>query len=277
MDENEDDEGGWDDLENQFDDEYESDAEKEEFPAPAKKKKFKLALPETRTGKLVLGGSVLALLLTGGGVYFALQTLAPPELMQMGKTQSAAPAALTPGQGSEENKAVAPKITAGETGPANGKELAPAPVPGAETGTDPDLARELAQVNEPKGTGKGLEVTTQPDPSKALEAALAPGTHTVELAAIMPVAYDVNDIRVLSFSVEMEMSDQESTQTVRNALPVFEKITIKTVDALLENKFFNDILYVQEKLQNNLQNNFNKTLEGGGRVKKVRFKDFLIQ
>jgi flagellar basal body-associated protein FliL len=45
----------------------------------------------------------------------------------------------------------------------------------------------------------------------------------------------------------------------------------------MDKKFFNDILYVKEKLKKNLQNNFNKTLEGGGRVKKITFKEFTVQ
>ena len=65
-----------DEVGDQYDDEY---GEDEEDPFSPKKKKFGFfSLPSTRTGKLVLGGGVLAVMLTGGGAYFALQTLAPP-------------------------------------------------------------------------------------------------------------------------------------------------------------------------------------------------------
>jgi len=122
-----------------------------------------------------------------------------------------------------------------------------------------------------------LEAGSRSGVSSGLVAALAPGNHAVQLAAIMPVAYTINDIRVLSFNLEAEMSDAKSAQVIREAMPVFEKITVTTVEQLMDKKFFNDILYVKEKLKKNLQNNFNKTLEGGGRVKKITFKEFTVQ
>ena len=45
----------------------------------------------------------------------------------------------------------------------------------------------------------------------------------------------------------------------------------------MDKKFLNDIRYVKEKLKKNLQNNYNKILEGEGRVKKITFTDFTVQ
>jgi len=93
----------------------------------------------------------------------------------------------------------------------------------------------------------------------------------------MPVEFDATDIRVLSFDLLIETSDRPSAQVIREALPIYEKVTMNTVDQFLRNKFYNDILYVKEKLQRRLQNNFNKKIEGAGRVKKVKFTEFMIQ
>ncbi|NIQ00214.1 MAG: hypothetical protein GWM98_07095, partial [Nitrospinaceae bacterium] len=82
------------------------------------------------------------------------------------------------------------------------------------------------------------------EPSPGLIQALAPRDTSVTLATIMPVAFNVNDIRVLSFTVKMELTNEKSAQAVRQALPVFEKLTVNTVEELLDRKFYNDILYV---------------------------------
>ncbi len=244
------------------------DDEGEDDFSPPKKKSGLFSLPSTLTGKLVLGGGVLAVLLTGGGIYFALQTLAPPELTQMGKTKSEIPDGLK-SKPVEETPADQQSDSENATTAINQQE--PASPPEANSKKAPDITQELAKTNSP------LDVALNADVSQGLVASFAPSNHAVELTAILPVAYNVNDIRVLSFSLEAEMSDEESAQVVREALPVFEKITLTTVEQLLEKKFFNDILYVQEKLKKNLQTNFNKTLAGGGRVKKINFKEFTIQ
>jgi len=75
---------------------YDDDNYDEEFSPPAKKKSAFFVVPSTKTGKLILAGGVLAVLLTGGGAYFALQTLAPPELTQMAKKSSEVPEGLQP-------------------------------------------------------------------------------------------------------------------------------------------------------------------------------------
>ena len=48
------------------------------------------------------------------------------------------------------------------------------------------------------------------------------------------------------------------------------------VDSMLEDKFFNDILYIKEKLKTDLKTAFNDIIVGG-RVKRVQFEDFLVQ
>ena len=257
-------------IEDQYDN-YEDDDE--EYSPPQKKKSGIFSMPSTLTGKLILGGSVLAILLTGGGAYFALQTLAPPELTQMGKNESQVPDGLKPNPVGDPP---APSSTASESTstaatnpPESAQGSAPAPVPGANPAQIND--KELKEAIDPLGAA------LKPDVSEGLLASLAPSNHAVQLTTIMPVAYNVNDIRVLSLSLEAEMSDEESAKVVQEALPVFEKITTSTIEKLMDKKFFNDILYVQEKLKKNLQTNFNKALEGGGRVKKINFTEFTIQ
>ena len=122
-----------------------------------------------------------------------------------------------------------------------------------------------AEENEP-----GLEL------SDGLLAALSPRKNAVTLSTIIPVAYSASEIRVLSFNLVMELTDQESAEAVREALPIFENATVDTIDSLLENKFFNDILYVKEKMKTELKTAFNDIIVGG-RVKRVQFEDFLVQ
>ncbi|MCH7624066.1 MAG: flagellar basal body-associated FliL family protein [Nitrospinae bacterium] len=215
--------------------------------------------------RLALSVLALAVLLTGGGAYFALQTLAPPELTQMTKKTSEVPEGLKP-KDPQENPAFQ-----NQSGNAPAEKPNPALAAALGSGEAPPLAKDTGNPNTPS------EVESGSGASKGLLAALAPSNHAVQLGTIMPVAYNINDIRVLSFSLEAEMSDAESAQVLREALPVFEKITITTVEQLMDKKFFNDILYVKEKLKKNLQNNFNKILEGEGRVKKITFTDFTVQ
>ncbi len=97
------------------------------------------------------------------------------------------------------------------------------------------------------------------------------------LGTIMPVAFDVTDIRVLSFRLEMEFTDEKTARVVRDAIPVYEKVMIASIEGFLSKKFYNDILYVKEKLQRRLQTDFNAKIEGGGRVKKIKFTEFQVQ
>ena len=217
---------------------------------------------------MILAGSVAALFLTAGGVYFALQTLAPPELTQMGKENAAVPDGLTPKTDDAFSDPALSDPTAAEP--------ASPPAAGSQTPDSTDAIPTPAQQEPPV-----QQPAPAPDNDAALNpgllAALAPRGNAVQINTILPVAYNVNDIRVLSFELEMELSDERSAKVVREALPLFEKITINTVEKLLDKKFFNDVLYVKEKLKKDLRTNFNKTIEGGGRVKKIDFKNFTIQ
>ena len=153
--------------------------------------------------------------------------------------------------------------TSPSTNPANKETSAPVkgPVPAREPVPEPPPAQTPVD-----GTSE-IGFTT----------ALAPQDNTVTLGTIMPVAYSVNDIRVISFVLVMEMTDEQSTQAIREALPVFEQATVATVEKFLNKKFYNDILYVKEKLQKRLQTAYNKNLKGQGRVKKISFKEFRVQ
>jgi predicted Zn finger-like uncharacterized protein len=256
----------------------------EEFEI-APKKKF--GLPTTKTGKMIAVGCVAALLLTGGGLYFGWKTFAPEELLQMGKSDTEIPDELTPkpeegtdikepeaeGEGPLE-EAMEPEQKQEQVGE---KKEEPAPekgqrtrVAGGEEDKKSDLAKELAQSNALKDAVEGGD-------DEGLLAALSPEETQITLSTIMPVAFDATDIRVLSFDILIETSDRPSTQVIREALPIYEKVTMNTVEQFLRNKFYNDILYVKEKLQRRLQHNFNKKIEGSGRVKKVKFTEFMIQ
>ena len=92
----------------------------------------------------------------------------------------------------------------------------------------------------------------------------------------MPVAFNARDIRVLSFTITIETFDRPSAQVIREALPIYQKTTINVVERFLKNKFYNDIFYVKEKLQRQLQSNFNSKMEGG-QIKKVKFTEFVLK
>jgi hypothetical protein len=113
--------------------------------------------------------------------------------------------------------------------------------------------------------------------SAGVQAALSPESKIVKLATIMPVAFDVNDIRVLSFTLEITFDNEAGAKALSRALPIFEEITVLTVENFLKRKFYNDIIYVKEKLQKRLKLAFNKKIEGDTRIKKVKFQDFVIQ
>ncbi len=254
------------------------DEEPEPEPSPRKKKRGPFPLPATRTGQWILGGCVLALGLTGVAAYFALQALAPPELAQMGKGNQEVPEGLSPRANPE---APSPDDSGGpqagvSSDPTKSGTAPLDPVPGGELGESPGLSQDLAQSEEIQNSAQSIALGEE-EPSPGLIQALAPRDTSVTLATIMPVAFNVNDIRVLSFTVKMELTNEKSAQAVRQALPVFEKLTVNTVEELLDRKFYNDILYVKEKLQKELKNNYNQEIAGSGRVKRVKFKDFLVQ
>ena len=113
--------------------------------------------------------------------------------------------------------------------------------------------------------------------SEGLRAALSPEAKMIKLSTIMPVAFDVNDIRVLSFTLEITITDEGSARVMQSALPLFQETTVKTIEKFLAKKFYNDILYVKEKLGKRLQIAYNKKIDSDGRIKKIKFEDFVIQ
>ncbi|MBI5426802.1 MAG: hypothetical protein HZA02_00820, partial [Nitrospinae bacterium] len=268
---------------------YDLEEEGEEARAEAKKKKLLgfIPLPTTKTGKLVLGGSVAALLLTLGGGYFAYKTFMPSKAAQKAdaskkqvKDQKPADQEKAKDQKAEsEEKAAAgkaeetakPEAAPKPEGAAKPEETAKAEGEQPKTG---DIVKDLKDVS--KG---GVELQKPEGGDKtpdAAEVALSAEKTTVAMGTIMPVAFNPTDIRVLSFTLEVELSSEETASLVRNNLPVYEKITVQTVEEFLQRKFYNDILYVKEKLQKKLEVAYNKSIQGG-RVKKTKFKEFLIQ
>ncbi|MEK9628197.1 MAG: hypothetical protein VW455_04190, partial [Nitrospinota bacterium] len=255
------------------DDDYEDDEDEDES-SDERIKIGPISVPATRTGKMMLAGGALGILLTAGGVYFAMQTFAPPELAEVEKTEEAVPEGLTPKK--DESKMPAPEEEAPAQKPTAAEEPKKPEVPGmTQEDTKSDVAQELKKSDTLSEAAKAVEVVEED--SAGLEAALAPEAKMVKLATIMPVAFDVNDIRVLSFTIEITFDNEAGAKVVQGALPLFEQITVQTVEKFLKRKFYNDILYVKEKLQKRLQTAFNNKIEGETRVKKIKFQDFLIQ
>ena len=235
------------------------DDEEFETEAPAKKLGF-IPLPSGKTGKLVVGGGVAALLLIAGSAYFAIQTFAPPELVEDAQVAESAPQPEP------------------ETGTQTAEE---APATSAEPAKDPDQekAGEAASaVEEAQNALLGEEAAGEEKnaaESTGLQNALQPFADIVEMSSIMPVAYSPTDIKVLSFTIQLEMDQPRTAEGMRNSLPVYEKIVVSTVENFLKRKFYNDILYVKEKLVKKLELEINKGLKTG-KIKKAKFKDFQI-
>ena len=199
------------------------------------KKKSGLFIPTTKVGKLIMVGSVMALVLTGGGLYFAWKTFAPDEF--------------------DKNA----KITETEREAASEADLS--------RSSDDFLNEDMtSEITKPMGNPPGSEETVP-----------SPNATEVTLSTIMPVVFNAADVRVLSFNLEIETTDQFSAEAIRKATPVYEQIMVATIESFLRNKSYNGILDINEKLQRRLQNNFNQKIKGGGRIKKVTFKDFIIQ
>ena len=221
---------------------------------------------------MIAAGCVSALLLTGGGLYFGFKTLAPEELAEEAKVDIEIPDELTPKpeEGTditepEENETSSDKPQGSEEKPAK-EESRPTGVLGGEEDTESELAKELSNL---KALG-GIEVEGDLGP------AVDPEELQVTLSSIMPVAFNAIDIRVLSFTITIETFDRPTAQVIREALPIYQKATMNTVERFLKNKFYNDIFYVKEKLQRRLQTNFNAKMEGG-QIKKVKFTEFTIK
>ena len=137
----------------------------------------------------------------------------------------------------------------------------------AEEDTESELAKELGASEALKSLG--IEGDFGP--------AIDPEELQVTLSSIMPVAFNATDIRVLSFKLIIETFDKPSAQIIKETLPVYEKATMSTVELFLKNKFYNDIFYVKEKLQRRLQKNFESKMESTGRIKKVKFAEFVVK
>ena len=231
----------------------------------------------------MLAGGVLGLLVTAGGAYFAWQTFAPPELTEVAKPEAEVPDGLTPKPDKEQVPAKQdeaadkkePKAQQETKSEPSENPVKPAVLGEAGEDTKSEIAQELAKSDALSKSSEAVELVKED--SEGLLAALSPEAKMVKFSTIMPVAFDVNDIKVLSFTLEVTFTDEASAQVMQSALPVFEETTVKTVERFLARKFYNDILYVKEKLQKRLQIAYNKKIDSDGRVKKIKFEEFLIQ
>jgi hypothetical protein len=260
--------------EDDYPEEDEEDYEEEE---EARIKIGPISVPATLTGKLMLAGGVLGLLVTAGGGYFAWKTFAPPELTELEKPATEVPEGLTP----KPDKGQAPPASGEKTKkaevqpPQPEKTAKPAILGEVGEETKSEIAQELAKSKTLSESSESVEVVSED--SEGLQAALSPEARMVKLSTIMPVAFDVNDIKVLSFTLEITFTDEASAQVMQSTLPFFEEVTVKTVESFLAKKFYNDILYVKEKLEKRLQTAYNENIDSAGRVKKIKFEEFEIQ
>ena len=226
-------------AENEMGDNYTESEADEEFGVTPKKKFGLFTLPLTKVSKLIILGSVMTLVLTGGGLYFASKTLAPDRL------------ASNPDKNT--------KITETERETASESNLPHLP---------DDFLHEGMTSEMIKSAGSS--------PSSE-ERVPSPNATEVTLSTIMPIVFGATDVRVLSFNLEIETTDLFSAEAIRKATPVYEQIMVTTIEGFLGNKSYNDILDTNEELLQRLQNNINQKIEGDGRIKKVTFKNFMIQ
>ncbi len=244
-------------LANYNEDDYADLDEDDEFETEAPQKKLGfIPLPSGKTGKLVVGGGILALLLIGGSAYFAIQTFAPPELVEEAQLAE----------------------SGNESAPEPGKESVD-PAPGQKTDeAKPDAKSSAVETAQNALLGEEADSGDKegaPADSAGLNQALQPFADIVEMSTIMPVAYSPTDIKVLSFTIQLEMDQPKTAEGMRSSLPVYEKIMASTVERFLKRKFYNDILYVKEKLVKRLELEINKGLKKG-KIKKASFKEFQI-
>ncbi|MDH3256008.1 MAG: hypothetical protein OEM27_00150 [Nitrospinota bacterium] len=242
-----------------------------------KRKLGPFTIPHGRRGDWIVGGAMVVFLLLVGSVYLTLQTFAPGELTDMQTAETEVPEGLTP------REVPLDELVGGLTSP-KPEKTPTVDTPGdkgeailsdpskilEESPEEKGILKDLAESQILKDTGKSQTARIDQSSLQALSG------HSVTLSTIMPVAYNPTDIRVLSFSVEMQLSDAQSAKMVRESLPVYEEIMNQTVEDLLRRKFYNDILYVKEKLQKRLQTAMNQSLKNG-RVRKTKFVDFAIQ
>jgi predicted Zn finger-like uncharacterized protein len=239
----------------------------DEFDLRPKKKTGLFSLPEGKTGSLVLAGIFVGILLIGGSAYFAFQTFAPDGLAEMKKPDAPIPEGLTPKNNSNENIFSTDDES---VEPTSSKEVNK-PVQEVKTGIAAELAK--SKVLE---KSEGVSQIDNNRVDKSSFAALNPSETQVTISAILPVAYDANDIKILSFTLELDLSNQNAAQRMRETLTVYENILVAGVEGLTSDQFFNDIIYVKEKLRKKFISDFNESLQGG-RVSKARFREFLIQ
>ena len=258
---------------------YDDDDDEFEFQR-GKRNLGPFTIPHGRRGDLVIGGAMLVFLLLAGSVYFTLQTFAPGELTDIQTAKTDVPEGLSP------REVPLDELVGDLTQP---KPEKPEKTPTVDTPGDKgeailsDPAKILEASPEEKGILKDLaesqilKNTGESQTAKVDQSALQALTgHSVTMSTIMPVAYNPTDIRVLSFSVEIQLSNAQSAKMVRESMPVYEEIMNQAVEDVLRRKFYNDILYVKEKLQKRLQTAMNKSIKNG-RVRKAKFTDFAIQ
>jgi hypothetical protein len=254
------------------------DDDDDEFEFQQRKRKLgPFTIPHGRRGDLVISGVMVVFLLLAGGIYFTMQTFAPDELTDIQTAKTEVPEGLTPREvpldklGGDLTTSKPEKTPLGDTPGDKGEAILSDPAKILEESPEEKgILKDLAESQILKDTGKAQ--TARIDQS-ALQALTG---HSVTMSTIMPVAYNPTDIRVLSFSVEIQLSDAQSAKRVRESLPVYEEIMNQTVEDFLRRKFYNDILYVKEKLQKRLQTAMNQSLKNG-RVRKAKFTDFAIQ
>ncbi|MGV7219919.1 MAG: MJ0042-type zinc finger domain-containing protein [Nitrospinales bacterium] len=252
--------------------EYDNEDENfDDFDLKPKKKSGLFSVNNEKTKSLVVAGMIVGVLLIGGSAYFAFQTFAPEGLAEIKKPDSPIPEGLTPKNSPDENifstEDDVPEKPATIKVPSDNK-----PVQEVKTGIAAELAKSKI-LEESEGVNH-LQNDGRVD--KSTFAAINPAETQVTMSAILPVAYDANDIKILSFTLELDLSNQTTAQHMRDTLQVYENIMVAGVEGLTRNQFFNDIIYVKEKLRKRFMSDFNESLQGG-RVSKARFREFLIQ
>ena len=243
----------------------------DEFELKPKKKSGLFSLPEGKTKNLVVAGVLIGILMIGGSAYFALQTFAPEDLAGIKKPDSPIPEGLTPKNNPDDNI-----FSTGDDEPeklASSRETSVnKPVKEGKTGIEAELAK--SKILEKSEGVSQFANANRVDKNTIVD--LNPADTQVTMSAILPVAYDANDIKILSFTLELDLSNQITARRMRETLPVYENIMVAGVEDLTSNQFFNDIIYVKEKLRKKFMSDFNESLQGG-RVSKARFREFLIQ
>jgi len=258
--------------------EYDDD---DEFEFQRKNRKLgPFTVPHGRRGDWVIGGVMVVFLLIAGSVYFTLQTFAPGELTEIQTAKTEIPEGLSPREIPLDELAgnlTSPKPPEPEKTPPldtpgdKGEAILSDPVKILEESPEEKgILKDLAESQILKDTGKTQTAKIDESNLQGLTG------HSVTMSTIMPVAYNPTDIRVLSFSVEIQLSNAQSAKMVRESMPVYEEIMNQTVEDLLRRKFYNDILYVKEKLQKRLQTAMNKSIKNG-HVRTAKFVDFAIQ